>query len=195
MLRNKPAGGQEFEGRVWGGHGAGGKSNNAGRFEYAVLHADEPPGQQVPVFHLNPQRRLHGNHISGFASPRVAQRCDAAGPSHCRARWRYPSRSLADIVFCQTRPEVVAHNLAYLPCSLIWPASSQIPLWQSVWIAIILWLTKSTVRPSFATLPIFPKHFFWNSASPTASTSSTIKISGSKCAATANARRTYMPLE
>ena len=32
-------------------------------------------------------------------------------------------------------------------------------------------------------------------ASPTASTSSTIRISGSRCAATAKASRTYMPLE
>ena len=38
-------------------------------------------------------------------------------------------------------------------------------------------------------------HFCWNAWSPTASTSSTTRISGSRWAATANARRTCMPLE
>ena len=53
------------------------------------------------------------------------------------------------------------------------------------------------VRLAFAvaaTSPIFPRHLRWNSASPTASTSSTTRISGSRCAATANARRTLMPV-
>ena len=40
-----------------------------------------------------------------------------------------------------------------------------------------------------------PRQRRWNSASPTASTSSTSRISGSRCAATANASRTYIPLE
>ncbi len=39
----------------------------------------------------------------------------------------------------------------------------------------MLWLTKSTVRPSWAMSFIFPRHFLWNSASPTARTSSTSK--------------------
>ena len=52
----------------------------------------------------------------------------------------------------------------------------------------------SAHRPA-TTSRILPRHFFWNSASPTASTSSTIRISGSRCAATAKASRTYMPLE
>ncbi len=42
---------------------------------------------------------------------------------------------------------------------------------------------------------ILPRHFFWNCQSPTASTSSTSRISGSRWAATAKARRTYIPLE
>ena len=59
----------------------------------------------------------------------------------------------------------------------------------------MLWLTNSTVLPlRRETSSIFPRHFFWNSASPTARTSSTTRISGSRCAATANARRTYIPL-
>ena len=62
-------------------------------------------------------------------------------------------------------------------------------------IAAMLWLTNRMVRESRrATSPIFPRHFFWNSASPTASTSSTTRISGSRWAATAKASRTYMPL-
>ena len=58
----------------------------------------------------------------------------------------------------------------------------------------MLWLTNSTVRPLRATSSILPRHFCWKSASPTARTSSTIRISGSRCAATAKASRTYMPL-
>ena len=61
--------------------------------------------------------------------------------------------------------------------------------------APMLWLTNSTVRPWRATVPILPRHFFWNAASPTASTSSTTRMSGSRCAATENASRMYMPLE
>jgi len=42
----------------------------------------------------------------------------------------------------------------------------------------------------------FRDYFFWNAASPTAEeTSSTRRISGSRCAATANASRKYLPLE
>ena len=59
----------------------------------------------------------------------------------------------------------------------------------------MLWLTKRTVRPLRLTWPIFPRHFCWNWASPTASTSSTTRISGSRCDATANASRVYIPLE
>ena len=60
-------------------------------------------------------------------------------------------------------------------------------------IAGMLWETKSTVRPRCPTSSILPRHFFWNAASPTARTSSTSRISGSRCAATAKARRRYMP--
>ena len=42
---------------------------------------------------------------------------------------------------------------------------------------------------------IFPRQRLWKAASPTARTSSTRRISGSRCAATAKARRRYMPLE
>ena len=58
-----------------------------------------------------------------------------------------------------------------------------------------MWLTTRIVRPSFATLAIFAMHFFRNAVSPTDNTSSTIRISGSRCAATENASRTYIPLE
>ena len=62
--------------------------------------------------------------------------------------------------------------------------------------AFMLWLTKSTVRPSRdATSPILPRHFFWKRVSPTASTSSTSRLLASMCAATEKARRMYMPLE
>ena len=59
----------------------------------------------------------------------------------------------------------------------------------------MLWLTNSTVRPERLTSLILPRHFFWKARSPTASTSSTSRISGSMCEATAKASRTNMPLE
>ena len=46
----------------------------------------------------------------------------------------------------------------------------------------MLWETNSTaVRPVPLSSSIRPRHFFWNEASPTASTSSTSRISGSRC--------------
>ncbi len=59
----------------------------------------------------------------------------------------------------------------------------------------ILWLTNSTVLPLFETSCILPIHLFWNSESPTANTSSIIRISESKKAATAKASLTYIPEE
>ncbi len=47
--------------------------------------------------------------------------------------------------------------------------------------AAIWWLTNRTVRPPPAASFILPRHFFWNSTSPTASTSSTTSTSGSRC--------------
>ena len=49
-------------------------------------------------------------------------------------------------------------------------------------------------RCSFSSAILF-RHFAWNAASPTARTSSTRRISGSMCAATANPSRTTMPEE
>ena len=56
------------------------------------------------------------------------------------------------------------------------------------------WLTNNTVPADERTSRILPKHFFWNAASPTANTSSKIRISGRRWMATAKPRRTYMPL-
>ena len=61
--------------------------------------------------------------------------------------------------------------------------------------AAMLWLTKSTVRPLRAVSLIRSMLRRWKAASPTASTSSISRISGRRCAATAKASRTYMPLE
>ena len=92
-------------------------------------------------------------------------------------------------VGCQA---LVDRSLARPSC----PWLSQMPVVQMLWSAAVLWLTKSTVRPSvFVTSLTLFRHFFWNWASPTASTSSTIRISDSRCAAMAKASRTYMPLE
>ena len=81
------------------------------------------------------------------------------------------------------------------PSPAIRPWSSQSDFEVSDRMAAMLWLTKTTVRPSCETSPILPRHLRWNDASPTASTSSTMRMSGSRCAATANASRTYIPLE
>ena len=81
------------------------------------------------------------------------------------------------------------------PSSASRPFSNSTARVHSALIAVMLWLTKRTVRPLRLTWPIFPRHFCWNWASPTASTSSTTRISGSRCDATANASRVYMPLE
>ena len=75
------------------------------------------------------------------------------------------------------------------------PASSRIVRSQSRAIAGMLWDTKSTVRPFRPTSCILSRHLRWKATSPTASTSSTSRISGSRCAATLNASRRYMPEE
>ncbi len=69
------------------------------------------------------------------------------------------------------------------------------PRLQSAWIVARLWETKITVLPAFATSAIFASDLRWKEASPTASTSSTSRISGSRWAATAKASRTDIPLE
>src|SRR2546421_64289 len=81
------------------------------------------------------------------------------------------------------------------PSAAMRPSLSRIARSQSVRIADMLWLTKRTVLPWPETSRIFPRLFAWNSASPTDRTSSTTRMSGSRCAATANASRMYMPLE
>ena len=81
------------------------------------------------------------------------------------------------------------------PSRMTRPLSSRIVRSHSRATACMLCETKTTVRPDAPKSCIRPRQRFWNSASPTASTSSTSRISGSRCAATANASRTYIPLE
>ena len=57
------------------------------------------------------------------------------------------------------------------------------------------WDTKTMVRPSRWKRRMRCMHFAWKGSSPTASTSSTSRMSGSTCTAMANASRTYMPEE
>src|SRR5438270_129709 len=90
--------------------------------------------------------------------------------------------------------QVAAAHDAHVEAVATGPCSRNTDRVHNAWITAMLWLT-TTVRPSDAISPIFPRHLRWNAASPTASTSSTISSSGSRWAATANARRTYMPLE
>ena len=57
------------------------------------------------------------------------------------------------------------------------------------------WVTNRIVRPSRWNSAILSRHFFANASSPTASTSSTSRMSGSTCTATAKPSRTYIPEE
>ena len=59
----------------------------------------------------------------------------------------------------------------------------------------MLWLTNRTVLPPRATSPFCQDTYSGTPHPPRLSTSSTSSISGSRCAATANASRTYIPLE
>src|SRR6185312_11352781 len=81
------------------------------------------------------------------------------------------------------------------PTSTSRPASSQATVSHSVRMVPIAWLTTTTVLPARRNSANFSMHFSWKAASPTASTSSTSRISGSTLMATENPRRTYMPDE
>ena len=61
--------------------------------------------------------------------------------------------------------------------------------------AAMSWETNTTVLPCDPACSIFWRHLLWNSASPTARTSSMTRIVVSRWAATANASRMYIPLE
>ncbi len=75
------------------------------------------------------------------------------------------------------------------------PRSSSIARSQKRSTACMSWVTNTIVRPSALSLRKRSKHFCWNAASPTASTSSISTTSASTCVATANASRTCMPDE
>ena len=66
------------------------------------------------------------------------------------------------------------------------PLSGNTQRWKRRVTACMFWDTNNTVRPVCPSWSILSRHSFWNAASPTASTSSTIRIAGSKCAAMAN---------
>ncbi len=57
------------------------------------------------------------------------------------------------------------------------------------------WETMTIVLPRARRSANFSAHFRWNCSSPTASTSSTRRTSGSTLMATENPRRTYIPDE
>ena len=81
------------------------------------------------------------------------------------------------------------------PMVLISPLSSQTAVLQRRATDSMLWLMKTTVRPLRPISLILPRHRRWNSASPTASTSSTRRMSASRWAAMAKPSRRYMPDE
>ena len=121
--------------------------------------------------------------VSLASSPYSSSRRGRPAVSHRNASGRRSS----------ARYRVTASNVDPSKSSRPWLSSSARE--HSRVIADMLWLTNRTVRPPRPTSCILPRHFCWNAASPTANTSSTMRISGSRCAATANASRTYIPDE
>src|SRR5207253_584030 len=75
------------------------------------------------------------------------------------------------------------------------PSSSQIARSHNRATAPRSWETSTIVFFAARNSLILAKHLCWKYSSPTASTSSTRRMSGSRCTATAKPRRMYMPLE
>src|ERR1019366_1304603 len=67
--------------------------------------------------------------------------------------------------------------------------------WQKRCSEPMSWVTNTIVLPWSRNELKTSKHFCWNAASPTASTSSISRMSASTWIATENARRTYIPEE
>lgn len=65
----------------------------------------------------------------------------------------------------------------------------------TAWTKAGSWLINKMATPASLISMILAKDCSLNSASPTAKTSSTMRISGSQWAATENASRTYIPDE
>ena len=75
------------------------------------------------------------------------------------------------------------------------PALSRIARWQSEVMAAMLWLTKRTVRPLAGDVAHFAEAFFLElRRRRRRALHRRSGFRGSRWAATANARRTYMPL-
>ena len=94
------------------------------------------------------------------------------------------------------KPPYTRHTDAASPIMRVWPFSIQMTLLhkRSTW--ALLWDTMSTVTPCFSISSLMrSSHFFWNMKSPTESTSSTTRISGTITVAIANAMRATMPEE
>ncbi len=81
------------------------------------------------------------------------------------------------------------------PSRMIRPFSRSITRVQKLVRMFSSWDTNRMVLPLRRNSSILAKHFLWNLASPTASASSMMRISGSTLMATAKVRRHFMPLE
>ena len=66
-LRNRPVGGCDMQHRVRVSPGAGGEGDDSLLVINVQSRVEVNRGQQVPVVHFDAQRRLHGDHIAGFA--------------------------------------------------------------------------------------------------------------------------------
>ena len=81
------------------------------------------------------------------------------------------------------------------PSATRWPWLSTTPRSQMLRTVSAEWVTSRMVRPSFWNCLTRSMHLRWKRSSPTASTSSITRTSGSMFTATAKPSRTYMPDE
>ena len=128
---------------------------------------------------------------------------------------RNSTRSIDMMLPCgiaSSLPAAASRSMRSTSCSLTWltyvrvtsvegpwafasPWSSHVASSHSCDTRSMLWVTSTIVTPRDRSLFRCSKQRRWNSSSPTAITSSTIRICGSTCTATENPSRTYMPLE
>ena len=158
---------------------------------------------------LREDRRVHRVEdgeadLDADRAPNVDRRGLLARPGrpHRRSRTRSSPGAVVEIGPRAARPAAEARlevsgrrPRSSGPSSTVSPFSSQIARSQSCEHGLHLVRDEDDRAPRGLRSSIRPRQRRWNSASPTASTSSTSRISGSRCAATAKASRTDMPLE
>ena len=123
-------------------------------------------------------QQLDGNDLRFLRAPSLAKLVLPVGDDRLVAGSGVGVDDLDDGPINRTSPRS-SHSASSQSCST-WP---------------VAWLTRMIVRPSLRNSSIFSAHLRWNETSPTASTSSMSRISGSTLAAMAKPRRTVIPDE